>query len=58
MDEQALTKISYGLFLLSVREDGRDNANIINTLSQIANKPNCVSVSVSKKSLTLSIIHI
>ena len=52
MDEQALTKISYGLFLLSVREDGRDNANIINTLSQIANKPNCVSVSVSKKSLT------
>ena len=52
MDEQALMKISYGLFVLSVREDGRDNACIINTLSQIANKPNCVSVAVSKKTLT------
>ena len=52
MNEQALTKIAYGLFLLSVREGERDNASIVNTLSQIANKPNCVSVSVSKKSLT------
>ena len=39
MDEQALMNISYGLFLLSAREDGRDNACIINTLSQISNKP-------------------
>lgn len=56
MNEQALTKISYGLFLLSVQENGRDNASIINTLSQIANKPNCISVSVSKKSLTHDIL--
>lgn len=52
MDEQALTKISYGLFLLSVRESEKDNACIVNTLSQIANRPNCVCVSVGKKSLT------
>lgn len=52
MDEKALIKISYGLFLLSVQENGKDNACIINTLSQIANQPNCVSVAVSKKSLT------
>ena len=52
MNEQALIHISYGLFLLSVREGEKDNACIINTLSQIANQPNCVSVAVSKKSLT------
>ena len=57
MDEQALMNISYGLFLLSAREDGRDNACIINTLSQISNKPNCISVAVSKKTLTHEMIR-
>jgi len=52
MDEQALLKISYGLFLLAVREGDKDNACIINTLSQAANLPNRVSISVGKKSLT------
>lgn len=52
MDEQALLRISYGLFLLAVQENGRDNASIVNTLTQVANNPLRVAVSAGKKSLT------
>jgi len=31
MDSKALYKLTYGLFLLTAQEDGRDNGCIINT---------------------------
>ena len=31
MDREAIYKLSYGLFVLTAREDGKDNGCIINT---------------------------
>ena len=35
MDSQAFFKISYGLFLISAHEEGRDHACIANTVMQL-----------------------
>ena len=52
MNKKALYNITYGLYLLSVRADGRDNACIINTAAQVANDPTRVAISVIQKNLT------
>lgn len=52
MDTNALSKITYGVYLLSVKEDGRDNACIINTAVQVANNPTRISIAVLKDNLT------
>lgn len=56
MDEKALFRISYGLYLLTAREAGRDNGCIINTLSQVTNTPNRLCAAVNKTSLTHDMI--
>lgn len=56
MDEKALFRISYGLYLLTAHEGARDNGCIINTLSQVTNSPNRLSVVVNKSSLTHDMI--
>lgn len=56
MDEKALFKLSYGLYLLTAREDGRDNGCIINTLTQVTNTPNRLCLAVNKDSLTHDMI--
>ena len=38
MDRKALYKLSYGLFVLTAREDGKDNGCIINTAIQAASE--------------------
>jgi len=57
MNQQALYRITYGLYLLSARENGRDNACIINTAVQVAEHPVRISVSVIKGSLTHDMIQ-
>ena len=56
MDTKALFKLSYGLFVLSAQEDGRDNACIINTLTQITSSPNRLAMAVNKSNLTHDMI--
>ena len=56
MDTKALQNITYGLYLLSAEENGKDNACIINTVVQVANNPARVSISVAKGSLTHDMI--
>ena len=43
-------KLSYGLFVLTAREDGKDNGCIINTAIQAASEPNRSQRAVSYKS--------
>ena len=52
MDNKALFKVSYGLYVLSAKENGKDNGCIINTFSQVADNPLRVSVTVNKLNLT------
>ena len=37
MSANAMHKFSYGLFVLTAREDGKDNGCIINTAMQVTN---------------------
>ena len=56
MDNNALFKLSYGLFVLTARQDGKDNGCIINTAIQITDTPKQIQVAVSKQNLTHDMI--
>lgn len=56
MDNKALFKLTYGLFLLTAREDGKDNGCIINTAMQVASNPTRISIAVQKNNLTHDMI--
>ena len=57
IDIIALFKASYGLFLLSAKNDEQDNACIINTFLQITSNAPCICViSVNKQNFTNKII--
>ena len=45
MDKKAMYKLSYGLFVLTAKEDSKDNGCIINTAIQAASEPNCLNKS-------------
>lgn len=56
MDKAAMRDFSYGLFVLTAREDGRDNGCIINTAIQATTDPNRVIIAVNKQNLTHDMI--
>lgn len=56
MDKKAFYKLTYGLFLLTAREEGRDNGCIINTAIQVANDPARISIAVLKGNKTHDMI--
>lgn len=56
MNTKALYHLTYGVYLLSAKEKGRDNACIINTAVQVANNPTRISVAVIKSNLTHDMI--
>ncbi len=56
MNPSALFKIGYGLYVLSAREDQRDNACIVNTVTQVTASPCRITVAVNKQNLTHDMI--
>lgn len=56
MDKKALYKMSYGLFVLTASQDGRDNGCIINTAIQVTSEPNRIAIAVNKGNLTHDMI--
>ena len=56
IDPAAMFKISYGLFLLTVKDGEKDNGCIINTTMQITATPLRISIAVSKANYTHDII--
>ncbi|MCL2022916.1 MAG: flavin reductase [Oscillospiraceae bacterium] len=57
MDTNALFKLSYGLFVLSAKDGGKQNGCIINTVTQVANEPLLISIAVNKENLTHDMIE-
>lgn len=57
MDEKAMYKLTYGLFVLTSKRDGRDNGCIVNTAGQVTASPNRISVAVNKQNLTHDFIR-
>ena len=56
MDNQALFKIGYGLYVLTARDKNVDNGCIINTFAQLASSPLRVGIAVSKENFTCGMI--
>lgn len=49
-------KLSYGLFILSARENEKDNGCIVNTVIQVTTEPNRISFAVNKQNYTHDMI--
>ena len=56
MDSKVFHKITYGLYLLTASQDGKENGCIINTAVQVANEPLRISIAVIKKNKTHDMI--
>ena len=56
MDNNALFKLSYGLFVLTARQDGKDNGCIINTVLQVTDTPKRIQIVVNKENYTHDMI--
>ena len=46
MDKKAMYKLSYGLFVVTVKEAEKDNGCITNTVMQVTSTPNRISLAV------------
>jgi flavin reductase (DIM6/NTAB) family NADH-FMN oxidoreductase RutF len=53
---EAMFKLSYGLFVLTANENGKDNGCIINTVTQITETPARISIAVNKANFTHGMI--
>lgn len=56
MNNEAMFKLTYGLFVLTARDGGKDNGCIINTAIQAASSPNQMSIAVNKANYTHDMI--
>lgn len=52
MDNNAMFKLSYGLFVLTAKDGKKDNGCIINTAIQAASTPNQICISIDKSNFT------
>lgn len=52
MDLQALWKVSYGLYVVSARKNGKSNGQIANTVFQLSAEPATMGVCINKLNLT------
>lgn len=57
MNEKALYKITYGLYVVSAEADGKSSGCVVNTLAQVTSKPVRLSVAVNKENLTCELIQ-
>lgn len=57
MNKKAMYKLSYGLFVLTAKEENKDNGCIINTAIQAASEPNQLSICINKANYTHNMIQ-
>ena len=57
MDEKALYKITYGLYVVSAEADGQRGGCVVNTLQQVTAEPVRLSVAVNKDNFTCQLIQ-
>lgn len=52
MDQKALFKLSYGLFVVTAEQNGKHNGCITNTAQQVSSQPLLMAVAINKANLT------
>ncbi len=55
-DPTALFKLGYGLYVVTCRDGQKDNGLIVNTVSQVADSPNRIAVTINKQNYSHHII--
>ncbi|SHK83994.1 NADH-FMN oxidoreductase RutF, flavin reductase (DIM6/NTAB) family [Selenomonas ruminantium] len=56
MNPKTLFNIPYGLYVLTANLDGKDNGCIINTVCQVANTPDQITIAVNKANYTRELV--
>ena len=56
MNTKAFYKMSYGLYIIATRYDGKDYGCVVNTLIQITSNPAQMSVAINKENYTSKMI--
>ena len=56
MDNKALYKLSYGVFVLTTKAEAKENGCITNTCMQVANSPTRVAITVINTNFTCDLI--
>lgn len=56
MDRSVMFQISYGLYVLTARDEARDNGCIVNTVMQVTDSPLRIMIAVNKNNLTHDMI--
>lgn len=56
-DMKALFKIGYGLYVVTSNDGKRDNGLIVNSVSQIANNPDRIAVTINKSNYSCHVIN-
>jgi flavin reductase (DIM6/NTAB) family NADH-FMN oxidoreductase RutF/rubredoxin len=56
MDKKTMYKLTYGLFVLTAAQDGRESGCIINTATQVTSEPNRISIAVNKSNYTQELV--
>ena len=57
VDNSAVFKLSYGLYVLTAKENGKDNGCIINTAGLITDNPKRIQIAVNKANYTHDMIQ-
>lgn len=57
MNKKAMYHLTYGLFVLTSRLNGKDSGCIINTAGQVTSTPNRISITVNKENFTHELIR-
>ena len=57
VEQKAMYKITYGLFVLTTKDGEKDNGCIVNTVAMITDSPKRVTVYVNKSSYTEEILR-
>jgi ferric-chelate reductase [NAD(P)H] len=52
MDLKTLNKLSYGMYIVSSKKDGKLNGQVANTVFQVTSNPPMIAVCVNKQNLT------
>lgn len=56
MDNQAFFKIGYGLYVVTAKENEKDNGCIVNAVMQATNTPNRLVMAINRENLTCEMI--
>lgn len=56
MNNNAMHKLTYGLFVVTAKEGNKDNGCIVNTVSQVTTSPNRITVAINKQNYTHDMI--